>query len=75
MENMYIKWGKYSGTCGSSIWTGVILLSRRLWCFISTQIFLSCNGVYGINKAIERPTVFRQQRSDNTNSATTIISS
>eukprot|EP00957_Ditylum_brightwellii_P048931 3712890-Ditylum_brightwellii.AAC.1 len=24
--------------------------------FISTQLFLLCNGVYGIDKAIERPT-------------------
>eukprot|EP00957_Ditylum_brightwellii_P006387 484898-Ditylum_brightwellii.AAC.1 len=24
--------------------------------FISTQLFLPCNGVYSINKAIDRPT-------------------
>eukprot|EP00957_Ditylum_brightwellii_P036757 2783699-Ditylum_brightwellii.AAC.1 len=38
-------------------------------------VFPLCNGVYSINKAIKRPTVSRQHRSDNTNSTTTIISS
>eukprot|EP00957_Ditylum_brightwellii_P030997 2348930-Ditylum_brightwellii.AAC.1 len=72
---MYIEWGYYSRTYGSSIWPGFILPSQRLWCFISTQLFPLCNGLYGINKDIDMPTVSRQQRNDNMNSATAIIPS
>eukprot|EP00957_Ditylum_brightwellii_P162529 12376427-Ditylum_brightwellii.AAC.1 len=58
--NKYFRRGDHSRTCGSSIWPSVIISSRRLWHFISTELFPSGNGVYGSDNKIKRPTVSRQ---------------